>query len=103
MSNDHKSGIVNDDRGGAGRNEPNRGHDLAPKPRQQSQDAARRQQDGSPNPKEKNVQQGDSDMSGQQSQGGSQKDSGGMKQRGSDELVGGEIRADESGHRSQSK
>jgi hypothetical protein len=101
MSNDPKSGIVNDDRGGAGRNDPNR--DMAPKPGQQSQDASRRRQDGSPNPKEKSVQQGGSDKSGQQSQGGSQKDSGGMKQGGSDELVGGEIRSNDRGHRSQSK
>jgi general stress protein YciG len=74
MSNENK-GATTIERGGSGKNDPNRTAEATTKGGQQSQDASHQSEKGTP-------QQGGSDhKSGQQSQGGN-KDSGGMKQGG---------------------
>ena len=76
MSSDSKNANTNE-HSGSGKNDPNRPKDTAHRTGQQSQDAARHQND-------KSHQHGASDhKSGQQSQGSANKDSRGMKQGGS--------------------
>jgi hypothetical protein len=93
MSNDSKNANVNE-RSGSGKNDTNRPNDTAQKTGQQSQDAARHQND-------KAHQHGASDnKSGQQSQGGgSHKDSGGMKQGGSGHTASDQKQQNDSGHK----
>jgi hypothetical protein len=75
MSNETK-GATASERGGSGKNDPNRTAETTPKSGQQSQNASHQSEKGS-------TQQGGSDHRGaQQSQGGSRKDGGEMKQGG---------------------